>query len=93
MNVEAKLFATLKLKLGVGRVTVESDDPLTVRELLGRISEQVGHDIAPHLVDGDEAILPGTMILVGGKNIHHLDGLDTIVEDADVAIFPPSGGG
>jgi len=33
------------------------------------------------------------MILVGGKNIHHLDGLDTVVNEADVAIFPPSGGG
>jgi molybdopterin synthase sulfur carrier subunit len=93
MNVEAKLFATLKFKLGVGKISVESDGPMTVRELLARIGAELDHDILPYLIDDDDTILPGTMILVGGKNIHHLDGLDTVIEAPEVAIFPPSGGG
>ena len=93
MIVEAKLFATLKFKLGVGKVSVEAEGPITVRELLRQVSEKLDHDIIPYLIDDADRILPGTMILVGGKNIHHLNGLDTVIEDTDVAIFPPSGGG
>jgi molybdopterin synthase sulfur carrier subunit len=93
MTVEAKLFATLKFKLGTGKLSVHTEGPITVRELLGRIGAELEHDILPYLIDGNDRILPGTMILVGGKNIHHLDGLDTVIEDSEVAIFPPSGGG
>jgi molybdopterin synthase sulfur carrier subunit len=93
MMITAKLFATLRLKVGVGNVAVETDEPVTVRSLLRRVSDEIGHDIAPYLIEDDESIIPGTMILVGGKNIHHLDGLDTLVDGGDVAIFPPAGGG
>jgi molybdopterin synthase sulfur carrier subunit len=93
MTVEAKLFATLKFKLGVGKLSVQAENPMSVRQLLHRISEELDHDILPYLLDENDGIRPGTMILVGGKNIHHLDGLDTVIEDSDVAIFPPSGGG
>ncbi len=93
MTIEAKLFATLKLKLGVARVLIETDQPITVRELLRRIGEELDHDVFTELIDPEDKIRPGTMLLVGGKNIHHLDGLDTLIEDEDVAVFPPSGGG
>jgi molybdopterin synthase sulfur carrier subunit len=93
MTITAKLFATLRLKVGVGKVEVETDEPITVRDLLMRVSTELDQDIAHYLVEDDETIIPGTMILVGGKNIHHLDGLDTVVSDGDVAIFPPAGGG
>lgn len=93
MKVEAKLFATLKFTLGVGKITVDTDGSMTVRELLAHISSELDHDIVPYLIHGDDTIIPGTMILVGGKNIHHLEGLDTVINEPEVAIFPPSGGG
>ena len=93
MTIEAKLFATLKFKLGVARVLIETEEPITVRQLLDRIGEQVGHDVFHELIDENDKILPGTMLLVGGKNIHHLDGLETVIDESDVAVFPPSGGG
>ncbi|NPV88142.1 hypothetical protein HPY42_01265 [Coprothermobacteraceae bacterium] len=44
------------------------------------------------MVPGDE-ILPGTIILVNGKNVIHLQGLQTALEPGKVVIFPPAGGG
>jgi molybdopterin synthase sulfur carrier subunit len=39
-------------------------------------------------------ITAGTIILINGKNIYHLDMLNSIVKDNDVvALFPPGAGG
>ncbi|ASI98557.1 MoaD/ThiS family protein [Thermococcus celer] len=41
-----------------------------------------------------EELEKGFMILVNGKNIEHLQGLQTPLEENDVvSIFPPAGGG
>jgi molybdopterin converting factor small subunit len=92
VTIEVKLFATLRLKVGRGTATIETERPITVRALLDLVSEAVGEDVTPFLVDGN-SIITGTMILIGGVNIIHLDGLDTLVDAHDVAIFPPAGGG
>lgn len=93
MKVDVKLFATLRLKLGRGALSIDSEENLTVRELIEVVGRQTGTDIAPYLLTEEGELQVGTMILVGGKNIHHLDGLDTTVESADVSVFPPAGGG
>jgi len=42
----------------------------------------------------DGGIKKGTIILIDGKNVLHLDQLDTqIDQDCVVSLFPPSGGG
>lgn len=93
MTTDVKLFATLRLALGRGSVQIESEGPVTVGALIDSVSEAVGQDVRSYLLNEDGSLQIGTMILVNGKNIHHLDGLDTIIENADVSIFPPAGGG
>lgn len=93
MKIDVYLFATLRLKLGRGSVTIESEEPLTVRQLIEEVGRQTGLDIAPYLLTEDGDLQVGTMILLGGRNIHHLQGLATLVESPDVSIFPPAGGG
>lgn len=93
MRVDVNLFATLRLKLGRGSVRVETEEPLTVRQLIDEVGRQAGLDITPYLLTEAGELQVGTMILLGGKNIHHLDGLDTVVESSQVSIFPPAGGG
>ncbi len=92
MTIKVNLFATLRLAVGRGSVEIESQDPLSVRDLIDRVSAAVGQDVSPLLIEGSD-IIKGTMILLEGKNIIHLDGLDTRVDVAEVAIFPPAGGG
>lgn len=93
MTIEVKIFATLRLALGRGLVTVDVDQPPTVDELIALVSDAVGSDIRPWLVEDDDSIRVGTMILLDGFNILHMDGLDTVVETTQVSIFPPAGGG
>ena len=93
MTTEVKLFATLRLKLGRGALTIESSAPLTVRELIREVSRRTESEVAPYLLNDDGSLQTGTMILVDGKNIHHLDGLETVVRSQEVSIFPPAGGG
>lgn len=93
VRIEVNLFATLRLKLGRGSVTIQAEEPLSVRQLVDEVGRQTGLDIAPYLLTDEGELQVGTMILLGGKNIHHLDGLATLVETSDVSIFPPAGGG
>ena len=79
-----KLFATLIEFTGKRKLEIKG--PKTVGELLDRLDE---------LYPGFKRQLEkGYMILVNGKNIEHLQGLDTPLSDDDtVSIFPPAGGG
>ncbi|MFW6338622.1 MAG: MoaD/ThiS family protein [Alkalispirochaetaceae bacterium] len=93
MRIDVKLFATLRLELGRGALSIECEEPLTVRELIEEVGRQTGTDIGRFLLTEEGELQVGTMILVDGKNIHHLNGLETTVTSADVSIFPPAGGG
>ncbi|MFW5786237.1 MAG: MoaD/ThiS family protein [bacterium] len=93
MTINVEIFATLRLALKRGNVTVETEGPVTVGALIDLVSKEVGEDVRPWLVDQNGTIHMGTMILLDGKNIIHLDGLDTLVETPNVSIFPPAGGG
>ncbi len=95
--ITVKLFATLQLKLAVREVTYQGP-PITIGELivwLHRWAKEHGNgtDVTAELLEEDRSIRPGTMLLVDGKNVHHMNGLDTTVAGAVVSMFPPAGGG
>ena len=93
MTIDVKLFATLRMHLGVASVSIETAEPPTVTELIRKVSDTLGEDIAEFLLESDGTLQMGTMILLEGHNIRHLDGLETPVDVPQVAIFPPAGGG
>lgn len=81
--VKVKVFATL-IKL-TGRKILEIPAE-NVEELLEKL-----YAAYPGF---KEELEKGFMILVNGKNIEHLQGLQTPLEENDVvSIFPPAGGG
>lgn len=93
MTITVRLFATLRMHLGVASVLVDVAEPPTVLELIGMIGERLGEDIHEWLIEPDGSVRMGTMILLDGHNMLHMDGLDTRVETDQVAVFPPAGGG
>lgn len=82
--VKVKVFAIL-IDL-VGKKILEVEDVKTVEELLDELDSRFP-GFKKELEDG-------YLILVNGKNIEHLQGLETPIEERDtVSIFPPAGGG
>lgn len=93
MTKEIKLFATLRDLVQAKKIEVELSDGQTVAELLetirGSYPELIDEILTP---DGE---LTGLVhILVHGRNIYWLDGLQTRVKSSDILVFmPPSAGG
>lgn len=91
--INVNFFGTLRVFLKTKQVRVSVDE-LSVFELLQQCETKVSNPFLSKLVDEEGNIKSGTMILVNGQNVLHLQGLRTIVRNgADIAIFPPGGGG
>jgi molybdopterin synthase sulfur carrier subunit len=96
--ITIKFFTTLRLYLKLGELHLDSIQESPIRGILKNIEDLVVEKTSKRflfkLLDEDEKIKRGTLILINGKNVLDTDGLDAIVRDGDtVALFPPGGGG
>lgn len=90
MDVECRLFGPFRDDVGQEHVGGEYDEGTTAGELL-RDLESRFDELADRLVDEAEETTAGpTVVTVNEKNIKHLDGLDTELEDGDVVRIVPS---
>lgn len=93
MAIKVKFFSTLRLELNKSVIEYEIEDRINVAKIIDMLDKDFQGRISEKLIEG-ERIKPGTIILVNGKNVLHLVGLNTTVKDGDeLSIFPPSGGG
>jgi len=92
--VVIKLFATLRLP-GIGpRVSVTVGENATVRDALEALFAAVPDLREPIWNDGTGALQPHVNILLRGRLVRDLQGLDTPVRNGDeLAVFPPVAGG
>jgi molybdopterin synthase sulfur carrier subunit len=73
--------------------TVEIPAGGTMREVIFELSERLDVNLIEKFVYKGE-LRSGIKILVNGRNISFLQGLDTVLEDRDViSILPIAGGG
>jgi molybdopterin synthase sulfur carrier subunit len=92
MNVELRFFATFRQ--AVGSKVVEANYPAdaTVGDVLEHLEGEYEGLAGQLLEDGD--LRPHINVLKSGREVLHLDGLDTELEDGDrLSIFPPVAGG
>ncbi len=93
MSIIVRFFTTLRILLHTNQVTIPATE-ITVKELLQKSEAQVSKRFLHKLLTPDGQLIQGVMILVNGRNILHLEGLNTVVKGGDiVALFPPGGGG
>jgi MoaD family protein len=92
MKVTVRIFGDLIPLLGRTQ-TVEAREGSRVEALVRKVSSQAGETrpgyIGSHKIRGKTLV-----ILVNGRNISTLNGLDTILKDGDtVILLPPFAGG
>ena len=87
MKVKVRLFGDVAEMVG-GKHTVELDKDANVLSLTNQIQRDTGHSRGGYLgefkVGG-----PDLAIMVNGKNIQLLDGVDTILCDEDDVVIMP----
>ncbi|MDA3814328.1 MAG: MoaD/ThiS family protein [Candidatus Cloacimonetes bacterium] len=68
-------------------------DNISILNLLKNVAEITNKDLLAELIKAGK-LISGTIILLNGRNIYHLEKMDTIVSNGDkIDIFPPGGGG
>ena len=87
-----RFYATLRPLVG-GRSVDLSDPPETIGGLLARLADDYD-GLRNQLFDEDGAVRRFVAIMVDGRDIRHLDGLQSRIRpDSELDIFPPVAGG
>lgn len=93
MELELRFFATFRAAVGQKTVDWEFDDDATIGDVLLTIEEEYP-ELVGELLDEDGDIQPQLTVLKNGREVVHLEGTETELEDGDrVSVFPPVAGG
>lgn len=93
MRVRVKFLATLYDLTGVLKTEVEVEEGATVRRLIEVLSTRF-EKLRDELLDERGVLRPMYNILVNGRSIEWLKGLDTRLAEGDEVVFiPPAAGG
>jgi molybdopterin synthase sulfur carrier subunit len=91
--MHVRTYATLRDLLGTSQITLELVEPTPAREVLRRLVTAYPV-LNGKLWDAGEKLTGYVMVLVNGRSLDFLDGLDTIIAPNDnLSLFPPVGGG
>lgn len=91
MAITVKYFASVREYMGK-KTDVVTKDNIKVVDLIKSLEGENGN-LDKLLLKGGK-LKPQYKIMINGRDIEFLDGIDTRVKDGDiVAIFPPVGGG
>ena len=92
MELDLRFFATFRDAVGQKELTRAFDETTTVGDVLA-VLETEYNDLEGQLLDED-GIRPHLSILKNGRDVTHMAGHETTLEDGDVlSVFPPVAGG
>ena len=92
VTVQVDFHATIQSVFGQKSIGMTLSGPLTVGNLLDVLC--ISRERRESIFDGSGRLRSSLAVLLNGRNIHFLGGLDTVLNDGDkIAIFPPVAGG
>ncbi|MEM1597717.1 MAG: ubiquitin-like small modifier protein 1 [Pyrobaculum sp.] len=93
MKLRVKFLATLYDLTGVLKTELEVPDGITVRELIDYLAGRY-EKLRSEVLDEKGELRPMFNVLVNGRAVEWLNGLDTRLKDGDEVVFiPPAAGG
>ncbi len=84
--IRVKVYTILALKTILGQREFEISIPpgSTVKDLLSWMVNKWGDNLSPHLFKpGSDSLLPHIRLMVNGRSIEFLNGMDTVLQDGD----------
>lgn len=89
--MKVKFFAYMRDYTGCKEIQTQRCDD--VKALLHKLCERFGREFCRKVLNGDE-LSDEIIILVNGRHIAHLDGINTKLDENDeISIFPVVAGG
>ncbi|MFW9830610.1 MAG: ubiquitin-like small modifier protein 1 [Candidatus Thorarchaeota archaeon] len=90
-KVTVRMFTSLRALTGIRETELEA---ATVQEIINILGKQFGEKFNRMLLEDNGSLKSYFHVLVNGRHIRLMQGLQTSLSDGDVvAIFPPIGGG
>jgi len=96
ISVKVRLIGIYRLLSGKSKIRVElEEEPAVVRKVIQKLVEVFSPDFKDALIDPElKDPRPNALILVNGKEISILDGLETKIDKGDeIVLVPVSHGG
>ena len=95
MKVKLQTILTFKEILGARETEISLPEGTTIQGLLSRMKELWGDRLSSHLFHpGTDRLLPYITLMVNGRSVQFLSGLETALHDGDeVLLLPPVAGG
>ena len=91
--MRVKIFATLRQLVGEKEVEVRVDTGDTVRNVLKKLVAEYPA-LRERVLDDNGNLQGSVLLLLNGRNIEFLAGLNSTIQESDeLAIFPPIAGG
>jgi molybdopterin synthase sulfur carrier subunit len=91
--MRVRIFATLRPLVGAKEVEVAVETGDTVRNVLEKLTAEYPA-LKERALDADGNLQSSIHVLVNGRSIKFLDGLNSTIQEGDrLALFPPVGGG
>lgn len=88
--VDVRFLGVFQRLSGKKHCAMELQEPATVKDVVMKLSEAFSDEFKAVLVDSQlDDPRPNALILVGGKEISALQGLETEVKDAQEVVFVP----
>jgi molybdopterin converting factor small subunit len=90
VTVEVRLLGIFQQISGKKRFMLKLEEPATVRKAVTKLTETFSYEFKRVLIDSQlDDPRPNALILVGGKEINVLQGLETEVKDAEEIVLLP----
>ena len=90
MRIKVSTILALKKILGGRELEISLPPGSTVKDLISWMINKWGDTLSPHLLKpGSDSVLPHIRLMINGRSIEFLNGMETVLQDGDEFLMLP----